>query len=171
MSALALDWGCVPPPDDIPGPNKNVAIWARRILDNARRRSGGRLSQETFGEQIGLSRNGFNKVLNGHSSLDATTRRKLTLAAPLELKGGPETIVVGESGMVESLTKQAYVSPAGGSAAGGYVESNQSRIVGYELDKIEDESERTDAMLRALDAIRDPRPLGVDKRPDRPQRK
>lgn len=177
MSALALQWAGVPPTDDDPpGPNKDVALWARRVYEEARKRAGGRLSKEDFALQIGVSRNGLSKVLNGHSGMDVATRRKLTRAAPLELRGGPEAIVLGTNAAVEQLTQPAYERPPT-SDSGGYVDSSQSRIVGHELDKIEDPSIRTEAMIKALAGIKEalheaakrPTSLGADNRPDRSQ--
>lgn len=178
MSAQALQWADVPPTDDddTPGPNKEVALWARLVYEDARKRAGGRLSKEDFAAQIGVSRNGLSKVLNGHSGMDVATRRKLTRAAPLELRGGPEAIVLGANASVERPTQQAYVRPPT-SGAGGYVESSQSRIVGHALDTIDDESVRTEAMIKALAGIKEalseaakrPTSLGADIRPDRSQ--
>lgn len=176
MTALALQWAPVAQNNEPPGQFKEIALWARRVHEEARKRAGGRLSQEDFAVQLGVSRNGLNKVLNGHSGMDAMMRRKLISAAPLELRGGPEAIVLGSAGSVERLTQRAYVSPSA-STTGGYVDSSQSRIVGHELDKIGDESIRTEAMVKALagikealsEAARHPSELGTDKRPDRSQ--
>lgn len=172
MSALALHWACVPDEEEIPGPNKDVASWARKVYKRTSvGKDGRRLNQEDWAEQIGASRNGLNKVLNGWTRMNSDTRKKLVAAAPWDLKAGPEAIVLLSGDSVETRTRQAYEGSSE-AVAGGSVETRQAFLVGQELDKIADDSERTDAMIRAIKAIREnPSALAAEKRPDRPQRK
>lgn len=147
------------------GPHVREANWVRAIYLHQRALHHGNLSQAKFAEMADITLGAFNKWIEGRGRLRSDSVDKLQRLAP--------------GGLTSPIAALALVGPVASESGRSYEPSDTQRHGGSRvrtttesdfltrvLNQIEDDDERAEAMLRAVEAIRrNPQPLGVSGRP------
>jgi transcriptional regulator with XRE-family HTH domain len=145
-------------------------------LGQLMRRAGFR-THRALAEKTGIDRSLLTRLINGERRANGDQVSRLAAALnvkPAELwtqphSEGPESKPPGlDDQPRQTGSNDPNVDPTTGGV--GSVTTDQGRIVGRMLDKIEDEDERNAAMRACLDVLAHPHGLGAEQRRDRVRR-